>query len=385
MVQYIPPPNPRSLLPPLLACLPTAFASPRPPPALLPLLSPILRQRVQLLSSNATVRSDSWLPLLCWETKEAEKLADIVKSDAFELHPVSGEIEFRDVEDIKYRRLDEETLQARVGVSDLYLVVLYLWCEGDVGGGGSGWRVSEVNPADLGSEMPRRTWLDSIWEADESARTTPTTEVLGQEEPSTHRTPSNQDTHEDEDGDDDYWAQYDNISARTPAKPRSPTIHGGSEDSERARTTSDAEYFAQYAHVQPALDNDDPSEVHTVIGASTLNGNAVADATSKSTGGIGSNIGPPPAVEDDWQASHFPSSISHPRPLSTPSSGSIAVSRLEDSAASQTHVEVTVQQHISTSIKSLFRLARGIGMEQEEFTRVVRTELDTLNMLSEDD
>ena len=312
-------------------------------------------------------------------------MADIVKSDAFELHPVSGEIEFRDVEDIKYRRLDEETLQARVGVSDLRLVVLYLWCEGDAEGGGSGWRVSEVNPADPNSEMPTHPWSNSVWDADESAKTARTTEVPVQEEPTTRPTLSNQGTHKDEDGDDDYWAQYDNTPARTPAKPRSPTIDGGSNDRRRARTTSDAEYFAQYAHVQPALDNDDPSEDHTVIGASTLNDNDVTDAIAKSTGSIGPSSAPPQVVEAGLQTSNFPSSMNHPRPLSTPSSGSVAVSRMEDSAASQTHVEVTVQQHISTSIKSLFRLARGIGMEHEEFSRVVGTELDTLNMLSEDD
>ncbi|KAL9121430.1 MAG: hypothetical protein Q9187_002011 [Circinaria calcarea] len=385
MAQYIPPPDPRNLLPPLLACFPTAFASPQPPPALLPLLSPILRQRIQLLSPSPTTTSESWLPLLCWETREAERLADIVASDAFELHPVSGEIEFRDVENISYRRLDEETLQARVCIPDLSLVVIYLWCEGDAAGGGSGWRVSEVSPTDPNSEIPRHSWLRSISEADENAKTAMTTEMLGQEECATQQTPSNQNPDENEDGDDDYWAQYDTTPARTPAKPHSPTIAGNSNHSGRARTTSDAEYFAQYAHVQPAMDNDDPSEDHTAIGASTLNGNSVADIPSASTARIGLSNPPPQAVEEERQTSHFLSSMGHPRPVSTSSSGSVDVTRMEDSAASQTHVEITVQQHISTSIKNLFRLARGVGMEQEEFTRVVRTELDTLSMLTESD
>ena len=385
MVQYIPPPDPRSLLPPLLACFPTAFASPQPPPALLPLLSPILRQRIQLLSPSPTTTSESWLPLLCWETKEAERLADIVASDAFELHPVSGEIEFRDVEDIKYRRLDEETLQARVCISDLSLAVIYLWCDGDVAGGGSGWRVSEVSPTDPNSDIPRHPWSRSIREADENAKTAMTTEVSGQEEYATQQTPSNQNLDENEDGDDDYWAQYDTTPARTPAKPHSPRIAGNSNHCERTRTTSDAEYFAQYAHVQPAMDNDDPSEDHTAIGASTLNGNTVADIPSAPTARIGLSNAPPQAVEEERQIPHFPSSMCHPRPLSASSSGSVDVTRMEDSVASQTHVETTVQQHISTSMKSLFRLARGIGMDQEEFTRVVRTELDTLSMLTESD
>src|ERR1700722_5722616 len=103
MVMYIPPPAPRDLLPPLLACLPTAFASSRPPPALLPLLSPILRQRVQLLSC------ESWLPLLCWDAHAASKLPGIIENIQLEPPPVSGEVELRDVETIQYRRLDPET------------------------------------------------------------------------------------------------------------------------------------------------------------------------------------------------------------------------------------------------------------------------------------
>ena len=120
MVQYIPTPDYRSLLPPLLACLPTAFVSPRPPPALLPLLSPISRQRVQHLAAIATSSADSWLPLLCWESEPAQRLVDLVsESNAFELHPASGEIDFGDVEKILYRQLDEETLQARMVVTDM--------------------------------------------------------------------------------------------------------------------------------------------------------------------------------------------------------------------------------------------------------------------------
>ncbi|KAL9032118.1 MAG: hypothetical protein Q9180_006688, partial [Flavoplaca navasiana] len=75
----IPPPAAETLLPPLLACLPTAFASTRPPPALLPLLSPILRQRVQLLSGSTSSPSDSWLTKLTWDPTKAEGLAPVVE------------------------------------------------------------------------------------------------------------------------------------------------------------------------------------------------------------------------------------------------------------------------------------------------------------------
>jgi hypothetical protein len=165
MFQYIPPPDPRTLLPPLLACLPTAFASPRPPPALLPLYL-LIRQRVQLLSSS-TSSADSWLPLLCWHTTNSQKLASIVESDAFELHPVSGEIEFKDVEQVNYRRLDPETLHAEVVMTDLSLVITYLWCV-DEEGGGTGWRVAELGPIDL-AKNDEKVWWSSIGKADDMA------------------------------------------------------------------------------------------------------------------------------------------------------------------------------------------------------------------------
>ena len=118
-----PPPDSRELLPPLLACLPTSFVSPRPPPALLPLLSPLLRQRVNFLSTNNTSRSDGWLPLLSWDTQRAAKLAPVVERMHLEPHPVSGELELDDVRPAKYRRLDEETLHSRLEVEQFELLV----------------------------------------------------------------------------------------------------------------------------------------------------------------------------------------------------------------------------------------------------------------------
>ena len=93
-----PPPDSRQLLPPLLACLPTAFVSPRPPPALLPLLSPLLRQRLNFLSSGSASRGDGWLPLLSWDAERAAKLTPIVEHMELEPHPVSGEVEMDDVQ-----------------------------------------------------------------------------------------------------------------------------------------------------------------------------------------------------------------------------------------------------------------------------------------------
>src|SRR6266487_4225572 len=117
MVASVPLPQPRTLLPPFIACLQTAGLSIRPPPALLPLLSPILRQRVQLFTSTATAsegqthqRQVSWLSLLCWNEDVASKLPAIVEkyADKFEPHPVSGEIEMEAFDEgkMQYRRVD---------------------------------------------------------------------------------------------------------------------------------------------------------------------------------------------------------------------------------------------------------------------------------------
>ncbi|KAK5047390.1 hypothetical protein LTR16_011172, partial [Cryomyces antarcticus] len=79
----------------------------------------------------------------------------------------------------------------------------------------------------------------------------------------------------------------------------------------------------------------------------------------------------------------FHSEISHPRPSSPSSQGSVA--RLELEAASQSQMEIGVKQHISTDIKSLFRLARTAGIDRQEFERIVKTELEVLSLLEADD
>src|SRR5271156_2420131 len=162
----LPPPSPRHLLPPLLASLPAAAVSPQPPTALLPLLSPILRQRVQLLSAST---KDPWLPLLCYDPEKANRLAQIAQSDKFEPHPVSGEVEVdweSDV-DLRYRRVDEETLEAYVSLREFDLSVKLLWCTGDEEGGGDGWRIGEVGILDSSStsNSAQQGW-ESIGEAE---------------------------------------------------------------------------------------------------------------------------------------------------------------------------------------------------------------------------
>ena len=387
MVQYFPPPDCRSLLPPLLACLPTAFVSPQPPPALLPLLTPILRQRVKLLAATATSSSDSWLPLLCWESEPAQKLVDIISdSDAFELHPVSGEIDFGDVEEIRYRRLDEETLQARVVLTDLEIIVIYQWCNGDQEGGGNGWRVSEVRPADGDGESSSRTWCPSVAEADEKAKKRMMDDAIRQgEDQSISQISANQaptiDNGQNNDDDDDYWAQYDKTPGRTPAvEMPEPLVNSNG----HRRSTSEADYYAQYAQVQPEMDNDDPSEDRQQFGESTLNGDVMATSIQQATQSNDSHIRESLALPNGAGVEDANGGTIRPD-TSSPRTRSSTITKLEQSAESQSMTESAITHHVSTSIKSLYRLCRSSGIERSEFDRMIRNEMDTLSMMDEDD
>ena len=308
------------------------------------------------------------------------------ESDAFELHPVSGEIDFGDVEDMSYLRLDEETLQARVTVTGLGLIIIYLWCEGDQEGGGNGWRMSEVRPLEGDMEIAASKWCPTIADADEKSRENMMKEALrqGEDHSAMYGTNDNhypigeeQEEDDDDDDDDDYWAQYD----RTPAT--QATSAPPSNQNKHIRTTSDAEYFDRYAQVQPEMDNNDISEDRGAIGESTLNGNIVASSMRTASE---PKDGPSPgtyAGHNSSGAAIVDEGISHP--AASPPAGVGAVSRLENSAESQSIAEVAVQQHVSTSIKSLFRLCRCSGMERSDFERMVLTELETLSMMEEDD
>lgn len=306
----------------------------------------------------------------------------VSESDAFELHPVSGEIDFGDVEDVMYRRLDEETLQARIIVPDLGILVVYLWCEGDQEGGGSGWRVSEVRPVEGGTDSTTNTWLPNIGHADEKYKSNMMDDALLEGEDHSVSQGSNNGfltAERSTEDDDDYWAQYDNTPGRTPsakspafAPNHTPTLEANG----RARSTSEADYYARYAQVQPEMDNDDPSEDRQAFGESTLKGNAVTSATHQPSQQSRLPNG------SSSEAIHV--GISQPS-ASSPRTRSSTISKLEETAESQSMTESAVTHHISTSIKSLFRLARSSGIEQAEFDRMIRTELDTLSMMDGDE
>ena len=369
----IPPPNPPTLLTPLLPALTAAAASTVPADAILPLLSPILRQRVQFLSASS---SDPWLRLLCYDSSKARALSDIATSGSLEPHPVSGEVEIDWDYDAqtRYRRVDSETLQALVVLGELGLGFQLVWCVGDPDGG-DGWRIGEVTVADkepfaaFGGQ-PTMAQAEKDFEAKKGAKTQTNGGHLA-----VNGTKPVEEVQE-EDDDDDYWAQYDATPGRgrTPAQKASPaprSIAGGQPPTK----TEEDNYFAQYDDVQPAMDNHDPDEEAA----------AAQLSPQQPPLGLGAGAGSNP------QAPKFDEAILHPRPESSASSNGedtvakleAEAGKLEDKAGRQEQNEFGVRQHVSRSIRSLFMLSRASGIEREEFERLVKRELDVLGMMEE--
>jgi hypothetical protein len=372
MVELIQPPDPHRLLPPLLACLPTAFASHHPPPALLSLVSPILRQRLQLLTSTSSSSTENWLQLLTWDKEKAARLKDVVEGGTYEPHPSSGEIEVGEIGSIKYKRLDQDTLRALVVLSEWDLIALYLWCGEDEGG--SGWKLAELLPYETEIEQ-NPTWSQSINEANESSRGRIMSEAIRDAEAAEAAEQS-----QGPEDDDDYWALYDRTPGRTPAQHRSPAPNGA--DAGRRDGQTEADYYAQYGEVQPAMDNHDPSEENDETRDSSLRGDVLADIMKQRSGERAEARGED-AAERTLSVNVAEAPVNHPQP-SPPSPGSSeAVGRLEEIADQQSASEIGIRQHISTTLKSLYRLGRSAGLEREEFDRIVQRELETNSILDD--
>ncbi|KAG9240154.1 hypothetical protein BJ878DRAFT_450014 [Calycina marina] len=350
-MQSISLPSQESILEPLLASLPTAAISPNPPDALLPILSPILRQRVQLFSSAGT---EPWLSLLCYDSSHTTELDTIVKSEKLEPHPVSGEVEVDWAElTLRYKRIDEETLQAFALLPELGLSVRLVWCVNDELGGVDGWRVGEVTIFEDGAQAWGNSSIESAEDTFESA-------TLNGKKP---LVPSFAATVEDDGEDDDYWNQYDKTpGGETPAPKNEPSPRTGPKDED--------EYYAQYNDIQPAMDSHDPDEEHQQREIeSSLGRDEITKILQSNTD---------EATEDI--------EIIHPRPSSSTSASS--VEQLEARAeleSTRDPSEVAIRQHIGTSIKSLYRLSKFAGIERDEFKRLVKRELEVLALIDQED
>jgi hypothetical protein len=343
---------------------------------------------VQLLTSTTSSPSESWLRLLCWDAAKSERIQSVVENTTFEPHPVSGEIELADDISVTYKRFDEETLRSRVSLPEYNLTVWYVWCGGDQEGGGPGWRVAQLLPqegqVDIDDPDNEKTWSDSIADANEHARERMIEEALQAAEQSS--APAlNVEKLEEEDDDDDYWAQYDATPARTPAVKQNSELGPLSGLPSNGQVNPDDSYFSRYSEVQPALDNDDPSADKDEFGESTLNGDALASILRRQSETLHAEQaldarsytnGFRPAEDESVQEAA--KSLNHPRPSSASSNGSDTVAKLELSAESQSASEIGVKQHISTSIKSMYRLAKSTGISHAEFESLVKRELEVL-------
>ena len=398
-------PDIRTIVAPVLSCLPGAAVSKQPATNVLPHLSPILRQRVQLL---ADASADPWIRLLTYNTSHVPKLAEIARSESLEPHPVSGEIEIDwdyDVK-IKYRRLDQETLQALVVFGELDLFTRLVYCAGDKDGGGDGWRVGELGIASNPPVFEAFGGFDSIAEAEKVFESS--NALINRRENGADALAANGGSREldlviaeDDDDDDDYWGRYDATPSRTPAVKRSPApaSNATASQSKPCRSTSAEDaYYAQYDSVQPAMDPHDPDEeieqvqpppplgLARVIPSDDSPERAELDETS----GAWTLAEPPRSLspsarshrsQDEGRAAP----LIHPRPASSASSsGSVTVAKLEEYAAKRDQTEFGVKQHISRSIRSLFLLSRSSGIDREEFETMVKTELDVLGMVEQD-
>lgn len=347
-----------------------------------------------MLAATASSSTDSWLPLLCWDRGQAERLADVVEGGAFEIHPASGDIDFGDVQAIKYKRFDEETLRANLRLPDLDLSLTYLWCPAAQEGDESGWLVSEVSPLEEQGHT-LAGWSSSVIEANEMAEKLRADSLQNRAGQGLHagsmqgnkhngqgttldKVVADEDEAEDEES---YWAQYGATPGSSLGQKHSPLAIEGLEREDQQGTTSDAQYYARYAHVQPEMENNDPSQDQKTLGDFTLNGNTLYSPPDQT---IGFNEARQPTQLSSSTEAGMNCEFRRRR-FSSPSSRSTAVSRLEDSAVAQSASEVAIRQHVSTTIKSLFRLTRGAGLDRDEFTDLVRRELDVLSLIDEDD
>jgi len=334
--------------------------------------------------------------LLSWDKEAATKLPSVVEKLHIEPHPASGEIEVEDPDQVLYRRSDAETLHAKLILGEYGLVPVYLWCTG--GDQADRWELSELRgiaDVDDGTE-----WFPNIGEASEAGfrrKTIKANGITNNIAPFVQSEPQPVQANDEED-DDAYWAAYDRTPGRTPQQKLSPAPPTNNRF-QVGPTQTELEYFARYAsEVQPAMDPHDPDEEIAEAGESTLNGNSLDYArqdyrdssqqssplTSGSNGfhGVRNDS---PCDDNKLELVHDTNyaEISHPRPSSSASSNSVG--RLEREAENNSQAELAIKQHISTDLKSLFRLARASGIEREEFERIVKRELEVLPLLEQDE
>ncbi|KAF2965377.1 hypothetical protein GQX73_g8208 [Xylaria multiplex] len=388
-VSPIRPPNIGESIGPLIPSLRAAAVSLQPSESVLPLLTPILRQRVQLLSFSST--NDPWIRLLCYDTSKVPKLTEIAQGERLEPHPVSGEIEIDwdyDAE-TRFRRLDAETLQALVAIREIELAFRLVYCTLD--DEEQGWKVGEVTVLDTPSPFSSFGGASTIAEAERQFKESQQPKEIPVLTANALLSPLNGHAtgHEDDDDDDDdYWARYDATpGTKTPAMKRSPAP----QTTQTWNASNEEDYYAQYDNVQSTIDSHDPEEEANVDVSPPLGLASAAIQIRNGDDETAEN-----GMQDSWMLTEPPRSSSlpskagdepnlvHPCPRPASSAGSNAsVEKLEAAAARQEQSDFGVRQHVSRSIKSLFLLSRASGIDREDFERIVKTELDMLGLMED--
>ena len=309
----IPPPRLEEILSEILHVLPAAAMSAQPSDASLTRLSLDLKRRVKVLSSlppdessAADAPSEPWLRLLCYSKDQTPQLLDIAKSEVFELHPNSGEIEVdwsSDNVDVRFKRVDAQTLHSMVILNsfNLFFDLVYCveseaageWCVHEVGvarpTNTNGSLVNKVMEPHYGgsatiaaAEMTfthHEAQKKAAAEARAAARaagvaTSPAKRFTGNHTPASLAQSAGGQTPNRDSDEDDYWNSYNADDAgrtpppgmgRTPRtnwhrdEPPTGRINGfasmlppaGQTNGFHSRSSSDSKHYAQYSSVQP--------------------------------------------------------------------------------------------------------------------------------------
>ncbi|EPS37298.1 hypothetical protein H072_9074 [Dactylellina haptotyla CBS 200.50] len=411
MVLSIPPPSLVDLLPAFLAHIPASFASAsKPPPSLPPLLTPITRSRLTHLSFNLSQGGDSsWLSLLTWSSNSADGQSlheHLASQDYYFLHqpPSPGTFSCKG-----YRRLDSETLQSLVAVPELELLVLYQFITDDVlseeGNIGNAWKVHDVRLADDEEVLlPAGRFHASIDTAEgeyrSNSRGNNTTNAAAA---STLNTSA---VAEDDEDDDDYWGRYDDEDTESSAGDQQERRSSFSQQQQQQQQQQspvqiaasmlarrmmqdepdekeEDEYYARYANVEPVLDQ--PATASSAAVTSSIVNRRDSVSTNHTSASMtfepqDADTATPLTAFTHPSAKVSPTiTTSHPQKADNKR----VVADLESAAEVHTQSEVAIQQHVSTSVKSLYRLWKAGGMDAEDFGRFLEREVEVLRVIEE--
>jgi len=324
------------------------------------------------------------------------------------------------------QRVDQETLHAAVEIPEIGIVVVYLYVALDDVEPKSGWKVFDVRLLDVDIHQ-EEGWKSTVKDAEEfyqisHPQVQGKSKNIGLETKRLENGGSNlipqqggdevigDGADDDDDDDDDYWGRYDEEDSESVASPDEPS----------RPTETDDDYYNRYSNVQPAMDPEDPTlpttSVPAAVPTTNDNQNSLSNIHSpipqKPVSSLPLSIQPPQtSISNDNNNHDIPSSsppslsptytvqskstaiTQHTTNTNTnapllqagTNRNSIHIEKSEQQAEVDEKFETAIRQHVSTSMKSLYRLWKVSGMEKDEFDAVIKTELDVLGIMDEAD